>query len=276
MPLAMAVRVFPGYKFKKGQTFEYLLSQKQKLNMSVINLGGEIEQTNKYTMHFEVKEADKKEVNLIFKLKSFELFVSDLNSTQSLNTSTPAEGIDSLISKHIINRTYFIRMDKYGNVVSITPPQLSIKPYNMDTIQYDALMEFADKENIKSLINQVFMVYPRNDIFPDDSWSNINHLDAGIPILETSSMEISKVSKGVNHFNINGNFSLDTNRMVRTNADAKKILVNGSLKGEVKTKTKKGITISKVWEGEIEGELWMEGNKVLLKNKLNLSVQLLD
>lgn len=244
--------------------------------MTVIKLSGEIEQTNKYTMHFEVKEADKNEANLIFKLKAFELSVKDLNESHKISTPGPIQGIDSLIKKYIINRSYFIRIDKFGNIVSITPPDLKIKPYEMDTLKYDALMEFADKGNIKTLLNQVFMVYPRNDIFPGDSWSNINPLDAGIPILETSSMQISSISRGVNHFKVSGNFSVDKRRLLQSDADAKNTFVKGALKGKISTKNKTGLTISKMWEGVVEGEYWMEGNKVILKNKLNLSVQMLD
>lgn len=275
-PFGMAKRIIPGYTLKKGQTFEYLYTQNQKLDMTVIKLMGELEQTNKYGMYFEVKEADKNEANLIFKLKSFELTTKNLNDTNNINTPGPTQGIDSLIQKHIINRTYFIRMDKYGNIVSITPPEFKIKPYEMDTLKYDALMEFANKENIKTLINQVFMVYPRNDIFYEDNWSNINHLDAGIPITASNYMQISSIKKGANNFNVSGTFSVDKNKLRLTGADENKTIVNGNLKGKIQTNRKNGLVVSKLWEGTIEGELWVDENKVILKNHLSVSVQLLN
>lgn len=268
---AVARSVSPGYKFKKGQVLEYRVVQHQNLQMTLERYTGTIEQSNAYTLLFEVKEATRTEVNFIFKLKDVQVTAKREGNKMLGPIAPPTFDLDSLLQKYVLHRTYFVRMDVYGNVVSITPPEYTFKPYDMDTLQYDALMEFTNRENIRTLVNSAFMVYPRNHITPGDAWNNYVYLDAGLPVKASHMLSIKETTATKNKFLLQGSFSPSTAPPTASKGTSPVNQISGPLQGKVSTLKKNGWVLQKEWSGTLRGEVWIDAHKVLLENTLTFS-----
>lgn len=269
--LALARSISPGYKFKTGQKLEYNLEQNQHIKMVTERFSGEIDQSNNYRLFFEVKEVNKYEVNFIFKILDVKIKVTQSDQGLKMEPDYSPQ-IDSVIHQYILNRSYFVRMDLYGNIVSVTPPDFTFKAFDMDTLQYDALMEFSQKENIRTLVDQVFMIYPRNNILPNDSWNNTDFLDAGLPVSANYNLHISDATKNQNVFALKGFFQSGSGVLMEVE-NPTNTKIKGGLLGKIKTDRKKGWVLNKSWKGSFEGETWVDNHKVLMKNELHFKAE---
>lgn len=265
-----AKHLVPGYHFKEGQKYDYEVEREQNMQFTIGEQPKSAYQINQYRISLEVKSYDKDFSVLMVKLQSYRLHVFENEEPKNLE-EVPLNAVDSLIKKHILNRTYFVRIDRFGNVLNITFPNFDIDPFEMDSVKFNALMEFSEKQNVVSLLSEVLIVYPRNTVSRDDTWNNIVAFDGGIPILMNATMQIANKKNTL--LRIDGKIYANTELVNESLFGLLSTNKLGTGTGIAELNSKTGLQINKEVNYTMNGEFLINQQAVSLQNKIHIRVK---
>ncbi len=274
---AQTITIKPEYTVKKNEKPNtYRVTRNQEMRLESNGKRNSICTFRQYDFSLTFKEKDKQTISWVLQFHDY-FQKSSQKPLDSLEwRQLPFSGLDTLIHQNILNRNYFVRMDLHGNIVSVTPPKFNYKWYEMDSLYYEALQEFSEKENIKSLIQEAIVVYPRNPIIGSDTWNNISYMDAGFPVILYKQLRVKALKKQSLFLSETAKVEKDE-ALLEAMGNGKELLeVEGKGNGWIDVDKHSYMMNAKDVHYETRGSIESSSVKVNIENEIQIQVQKIE
>ncbi len=271
-----AKKIGGGFKLKKGQMYTYQIQHTQNPLMTMGEESSSQTFVEQYTLHLEVKEKTKDTYVLVSKLKKYGRRTSKFPSNQVIATEWDHMKMDSLVNKYMLNRSYFIRMDRFGNVINITEPNFQYGEFMMDTLQLSALDEFVGKANFKVLLQPALFHYPRNDVQQGDVWSNVYTIDAGVPVEIDEKINIRAFTKEGIMLGANSTVKIDPKWFSSQARGTVNMATQGMGGGDVFIDPSSLMLLQKKVSHQLNSNIKVDNKEVKVTNSIQITVELTD
>ncbi len=272
--LVVAISMLTGYAFaqktynlqfkpKQGEKYDAVTNMKSTIKQSMMGQEMVVDLIYDVDMLYDITKSDENtSMNMTYTKLSMDMAMMGQNikmSSEDPDDSNPA----SKSFKSLKGSTLSIIIAPDGKVTDVQGTDaLAEKFADLSLEEKEALKIFISKENIKSMMEQSFKMFPDKPVKVGDSWASSVILESPYKLTSNNTYKLLQVENGVALVDVTGTLSTNGPKKMTTNGMEISVDLSGSQKGVMELDQDSGTAKSSKMKQVLSGKMEVMGQEI--------------
>lgn len=244
------------FKPKEGEKFDAVTSMKSIIKQTAMGQEMVTEMAYDVNMLYDVKKAGANTaLNMVYEKLSMEMNMMGQNmklSSEDDDSNPLSKNFKTLKGSEIS-----VIVSPNGDIIDVKGTEaISEKFKDLSAEEQESLKTFIGKQNLKSMMEQSFKIFPNKPVKTGESWTSTFNLESPYRMTSINTYKLKKVENGIVYLDVIGGISTNGVQKMSMNGIEVDVDLEGDQKGTMEldeaTGTVKNSVINQVLKGKIE------------------------